>query len=65
MAENTAFSSSGEDVISRRIELHQDGHSEMSHEDLLAHYDIYRTVEEVVQGDYKRVRAKPQGKTTT
>ncbi|KAJ3519511.1 hypothetical protein NM688_g9292 [Phlebia brevispora] len=53
MAENTAFSSSGEDAISRTIEVQQEGVPiEQNFEDF---YDIDRTVQEILKGDYKRI----------
>lgn len=56
MAENTAFSSSGEDVIARTIDVAPDGPSNVrSEEDLADYYDIERTALEINKGDYKRV----------
>ena len=54
MAENTAFSSSGEEVIARTIEVDQE--DVPREESLEAYYDIERTVQEISKGDYKRVR---------
>ncbi len=53
MAENTAFSSSGEDVINRTITI-EEGH-DLLQEEFEDYYDIDRTVEEIVKGGYKRV----------
>ncbi|KAF7789170.1 hypothetical protein EIP86_000107 [Pleurotus ostreatoroseus] len=52
MAENTAFSSSGEEVIARTIEVDQE--DVPREESLEAYYDIERTVQEISKGDYKR-----------
>ena len=53
MAENTAFSSSGEEVIARPIEVEQEGVP--LDEDFDAYYEIDRTVDQISKGDYKRV----------
>lgn len=53
MAENTAFSPSGEDVISRTIEVTQE--SVPQEESFADYYEIERTVQEISRGDYKRV----------
>ncbi|PSR77737.1 hypothetical protein PHLCEN_2v7721 [Hermanssonia centrifuga] len=53
MAENTAFSSSGEDVINRTITI-EEGH-DLLQEEFEDYYDIDRTVEEIVKGGYKRI----------
>ncbi|KAK7681840.1 hypothetical protein QCA50_015187 [Cerrena zonata] len=56
MAENTAFSSSGEDVIARSIDVAPDGPSNVrSEEDFANYYDIERTASEINKGDYKRI----------
>ena len=56
MAENTAFSSSGEDVIARTIDVAPDGPSNVrSEQDLVDYYDIERTALEINKGNYKRV----------
>ena len=56
MAENTAFSSSGEDVIARTIDVAPDGPSNIrSEQDLVDYYDIERTALEINKGNYKRV----------
>ena len=56
MAENTAFSTSGEDVIARGIDVNQE--EVPVGQDLDEYYDIERTVGAIEEGDYKRVRAK-------
>ena len=56
MAENTAFSSSGEDVIARTIDVAPDGPSNVrSEQDLVDYYDIERTAVEINKGNYTRV----------
>lgn len=55
MAESTAFSSSGEDAISRVIAVEPDGPSDLSEQDLFDYFEIQRTVDEINKGDYKRV----------
>ncbi len=55
MAENTAFSSSGEEVISRAIEMHKDGPQDLPYQELLEYCDIDRTAREITEGDFKRV----------
>lgn len=59
MAENTAFSSSGSDIISQTIHIEeQDARpKDLSEEDLPVYYEIDRTVHEILKGDYKRVRS--------
>lgn len=54
MAANTAFSSPEDDVISRTIEVERE--DVPIDEDFDAYYDILRTVEEISNGNYKRVR---------
>ena len=53
MAENTAFSSAGDDAISRTIEVEQEAVPVT--EDFDDFYAIDRTAEEISNGDYKRV----------
>ncbi|KAI0077998.1 diphthamide biosynthesis protein [Panus rudis PR-1116 ss-1] len=56
MAENTAFAASGEDAITRTIEVQPEGPSDnLSEESLAAFYDIDRTVDEIERGDFKRI----------
>ncbi|KAJ8469937.1 hypothetical protein ONZ51_g8656 [Trametes cubensis] len=55
MAELTAFSSSGEEAITRTIELHEEVPTNLSPEELEDTFDIERTVKEIEKGDYKRV----------
>jgi hypothetical protein len=55
--ETAAFSATGEDAITRTIDVHVDeiaNHfaSELDFDDF---YEIERTVDEIVKGDYKRV----------
>ena len=55
MAEVTTFSSSGEDAISRTIDLHEEIPVALPQDQFDETYDIPRTVEEIEKGDYKRV----------
>ncbi|KAJ3475610.1 hypothetical protein NLI96_g11724 [Meripilus lineatus] len=55
MAENTAFSSSGEDIISKAIDVDQEGPQNLSNEELIEYYDIDRTVQEITGSDFKRI----------
>ena len=55
MAEVTTFSSSGEDAISRTIDLHEEVPGVLPQDQFEETYDIPRTVEEIEKGDYKRV----------
>lgn len=56
MAENTAFSAAGEDVITRKIEIEKENLADkLSPEEFEEHYDIERTTKEIIEGDYKRV----------
>jgi len=56
MIESTAFASSGEDVISRSIDVELDrSAANLSQDEFADYYEIDRTVEEIVRGDYKRV----------
>lgn len=55
--EYTAFSTSGEDAITRTINVEADETADKLAEDEFDEfYEIERTVEEIVKGDYKRVR---------
>ncbi|KAG6822309.1 hypothetical protein H0H92_014365 [Tricholoma furcatifolium] len=55
-AEHSAFSTSGEDVITRSLDVHADTTAdELSPSDFDEFYDIPRTADEIVKGDYKRV----------
>ncbi|KAJ7086396.1 putative diphthamide synthesis protein-domain-containing protein [Mycena belliarum] len=53
-AENTAFSSSGADVIARTIDVQLD-RPILSAQELDNFYEIERTIAEIVAGDYKRI----------
>ncbi|PCH34780.1 diphthamide biosynthesis protein [Wolfiporia cocos MD-104 SS10] len=56
MADTTAFAASGEDVITRTIQLEEDAvPQELTASKLLEYYDIDRTAKEIVSGDYKRI----------
>ncbi|OCH91570.1 diphthamide biosynthesis protein [Obba rivulosa] len=56
MAENPAFAASGEEAITRRIDVTPNEiPGELSPEELEDYYDIERTVREVEKGDYKRI----------
>lgn len=56
MAETATFSSSGEDAITRAIEINEDLlPPALSQIELEETYDIARTVAEIERGDYKRV----------
>ncbi|KAL4254186.1 2-(3-amino-3-carboxypropyl)histidine synthase subunit 2 [Abortiporus biennis] len=56
MTENTAFSSSGEDVINRVLDISLEGSTDaFTEEEFLEYYDIHRTTNEIIQGDYKRI----------
>ncbi|KAH9929211.1 diphthamide biosynthesis protein [Fomitopsis serialis] len=54
MEPTTAFAASGEDAITRTIDL-DDVLEELSPEELEDYYDIDRTVEQICKGDYKRI----------
>lgn len=59
MAESTAFSSSGSDIIAQTIELeeHDARPKYLTEEDLPDYYELERTVDEILKKDYyKRVR---------
>ncbi|KZT04025.1 diphthamide biosynthesis protein [Laetiporus sulphureus 93-53] len=55
MADLTAFSTAGEDAITRTVDLGDDVPEEMSMDQFWDYYEIDRTVEEIVKGDYKRI----------
>ncbi|KAI0665615.1 diphthamide biosynthesis protein [Trametes maxima] len=55
MAEVTTFASSGEDVITRTIDVQVDVANPLSQDALEDTFDISRTVEEIEKGDYKRI----------
>lgn len=59
MAENTAFSSSGQDIISRPVEL-DEGELQLTQNltkaQLAEFYDIDRIVDEILSNHFKRVR---------
>lgn len=56
MSESTAFSTSGEEAITRTIDISAPppSHS-LSPAEFEAYYEIRRTVREIVDNDYKRV----------
>ena len=58
MAEpTTSFADSGEIVISRKIEgLPDTSASGLSADEFIEYYDVERTVDEIVKGDYRCVR---------
>lgn len=62
MAENTAFSSAGDDAIARTINVEQE--DVPLDEDFDGFYAIDRTVREITRGDYKRVRLALQRSRT-
>ncbi|KAL6303602.1 diphthamide biosynthesis protein [Sparassis latifolia] len=54
--ESTAFSASGEDAITRKIDVAVDRtRDDLPVEDFKGYYDIQRTVEQINQGNYKRI----------
>ncbi|KAI0052230.1 diphthamide biosynthesis protein [Auriscalpium vulgare] len=57
MAENTAFSSSGEDAISRPVILdsQEARPTTMSPAEFAEYYEIDRTVQEIISGQFKRI----------
>ncbi|KAI0739403.1 diphthamide biosynthesis protein [Daedaleopsis nitida] len=55
MAENTAFSSSGTEAITRTIDLEGKVPTHLSPDELEQTYDIARTAESIEKGDYKRI----------
>ena len=57
-AEQTAFSASGEDAITRVIDVHTEEVA-LKDEHFDEFYEIARTAEEIIKGDYKRVRSFP------
>lgn len=55
-AESSVFSTTGESAITRTIDVRPDTTADqLSVEDFDDFYDIQRTADEIVQGDYKRV----------
>lgn len=56
MAETATFSSSGEDAITRTIDLDEDISGPLQQNELEVTYDIVRTAEAIERGDYQRVR---------
>jgi len=59
MAENTLFSSSGEEAIHRPVVINADELAlarSLSPENFEEFYEIERTAEEISEGGYKRVR---------
>ena len=60
MAENTAFSSSGEDAITRPVELDSNEVAlarNLSKEEFAAFYELDRIASEINSGGFKRVRS--------
>jgi len=57
-AEHTVFSASGEDAITRVIDIHTEEVT-FNDEHFDEFYEIARTAEEIIEGDYKRVRSFP------
>ncbi|KAF9467555.1 putative diphthamide synthesis protein-domain-containing protein [Collybia nuda] len=56
MAEHTAFSTSGEDAITRRIEVKADTTADqLAPSEFDQFYEIERTTGELIEGDYKRI----------
>lgn len=56
MAENTAFSTAGEDAITRSIDVDMDQTTDvLSTEEFQDYYEIAQTAEEIEKGDYKKV----------
>ena len=56
----TSFADSGEAVISHKIETAPDlSASDLSANEFAEYYDIERTVDEIIKGDYKSVRPIP------
>lgn len=53
--ELTTFAASGEEAITRTIDLENDIPNSLPQDELEAIYDIARTVEEIEKGNYKRV----------
>ena len=51
-----SFSSAAQDPITRPLDIHLDGPSSASHQDLLTYYDIDRSALEISLAGYKRVR---------
>lgn len=55
--ESSAFSTTDDSAISRTIDVRPDTTaSELSAEQFEDFYDIQRTADEIIQGDYRRVR---------
>ncbi|KAF8057552.1 putative diphthamide synthesis protein-domain-containing protein [Lyophyllum atratum] len=55
-AENTAFTASGEDAITRAIDIQPDTTADaLPQSDFDDFYEITRTAEEIIHGDYKRI----------
>ena len=57
MADPSTISASGEEAISRVIEVNDEDVPRFTKlEEYEAYYEIERTVEQITKGDYKRVR---------
>lgn len=55
--EHSVFAASGEDAITRTLDIHVDHTTDgLSASEFENFYEISRTTEEIVKGDYKRVR---------
>ncbi|KAG6871324.1 hypothetical protein C0993_003497, partial [Termitomyces sp. T159_Od127] len=53
--ENSAFATSGEEAITRTLDVHVDHITDrLSPSEFENFFEISRTVEEIVKGDYKR-----------
>jgi diphthamide biosynthesis protein 2 len=60
MTENNTFSSSGQDVIAKSLDVVADHDADALDADAFGeYYEIARTVEEIVRGSWKRVRTQP------
>lgn len=56
-SEHTAFSTSGEDAIARKIDVQVNTTANiLASTEFNDFYEIDRTAEEIIKGDYKRVR---------
>jgi hypothetical protein len=61
----TSFADSGEVVISQKVVVSPDlSASNLSADEFAEYYDIKRTVDEIVKGDYKRVCLIPFSKAS-
>ncbi|KAF5376495.1 hypothetical protein D9615_008664 [Tricholomella constricta] len=54
--DHTAFAASGEDAIARALDVHADTTADqLSQSEFNEYYEITRTAEEIIKGDYKRI----------